>query len=55
MGLAWVGYEGGMPRLISGVRGTVQGVVAASMYAVWYLDWRTGGGTVLETGSRRTS
>jgi hypothetical protein len=35
-----------MPILLSSVRGTVQGVTAASLHALWYLDWRTGGGTV---------
>jgi hypothetical protein len=30
-----------MPSLISSVRGVV-------MHALWYLDWQTGGRTVLE-------
>jgi hypothetical protein len=40
-----------MPSLISGVRGTVQGVVAASLHALWYLDWQTGGAPVRERQS----
>jgi hypothetical protein len=43
-----------MASLITGVRGTVQGVVAASRHALWYLDWRTGGGTVLDAGAPRS-
>jgi hypothetical protein len=31
-----------MPSLISSVRGLV-------LHALWYLDWQTGGTTVLET------
>jgi hypothetical protein len=34
-----------MPFLISSARGTVHAVAAASRHALWYLDWRTGGGT----------
>jgi hypothetical protein len=33
-----------MPKLLAGVRGTVQGLVGASIHALWYLDWHTGGG-----------
>jgi hypothetical protein len=41
-----------MPILISSVRGTVQGVASASLHALWYLDWRTGGSTVRVAGGR---
>jgi hypothetical protein len=41
-----------MPKLLAGVRGTVQGLVGASMHALWYLDWHTGGGAVRRTPGR---
>jgi hypothetical protein len=31
-----------MPKLLAGVRGTVQGLVGVSAHALWYLDWHTG-------------
>jgi hypothetical protein len=37
-----------MPSLFSSVRGAV-------LHALWYLDWRTGGNTVLDAGSQPTS
>jgi hypothetical protein len=37
-----------MPSLIASVRGLV-------VHAIWYLDWQTGGTTVLETSSGGTS
>jgi hypothetical protein len=30
--------------LVSRVRGTVQGVLGASLHLLWYLDWQMGGG-----------
>jgi hypothetical protein len=36
-----------MPSLIASVRGVV-------VHAIWYLDWQTGGTTVLETGRSST-
>jgi hypothetical protein len=33
-----------MPRLLTSVRG-------ALLHAIWYLDWQTGGNTVLDTRS----
>jgi hypothetical protein len=32
-----------MPHLLHGLRGTVQGVLAASRHVLWYVDWQTGG------------
>jgi hypothetical protein len=32
-----------MPSILSSVRGAV-------VHAIWYLDWRTGGTTVLDAG-----
>jgi hypothetical protein len=32
-----------MPLILDSVRGTVQGVVAASRHVLWYVDWQTGG------------
>jgi hypothetical protein len=31
--------------LFSKVRGTVHGVVSASLHLLWYLDWQLGGAT----------
>jgi hypothetical protein len=42
------GYTPDMPRIISSVRGAV-------LHAVWYLDWRTGGNTVLVADRQATS
>jgi hypothetical protein len=36
-----------MPSLLSSVRGLV-------MHAIWYLDWQTGGNTVLDTDAGPT-
>ena len=32
-----------MPNVLAGLRGTVQGVFAASRHVLWYVDWQTGG------------
>jgi hypothetical protein len=37
-----------MPSLLSSVRGVV-------VHAIWYLDWQTGGNTVLDAGGPSTS
>ena len=42
------GYDVRMPSLISSVRGAV-------LHALWYLDWQTGGNTVLDAGRQSTS
>jgi hypothetical protein len=41
------GTNGRMPSLFTSVRGAV-------VHALWYLDWETGGNTVLDTRSTST-
>jgi hypothetical protein len=33
-----------MTSLLTGIRGTVQGVIGAADHVLWWVSWRTGGG-----------
>jgi hypothetical protein len=43
-----------MPRLLDRVRGTVQGVLAASRHVLWYVRWQTRGGDDARSVINRT-
>jgi hypothetical protein len=43
-----MGYVPPMPSILSSVRGAV-------VHTIWYLDWRTGGTTVVEARQQPTS
>ncbi len=33
-----------MTSLLTGIRGTVQGVIGATDHVLWWVSWHTGGG-----------
>ena len=40
-----------MPNLLAGLRGTVQGVLAASKHVLWYVDCQTSGATAARSAA----
>jgi hypothetical protein len=41
-----------MASMVESVRGTVQGVLAASRHVLWYVDWQTRGAAAARRASR---
>jgi hypothetical protein len=41
-----------MPMLLHSVRGTVQGVFAASLHVLWYVSWQTGDARAVRDAAR---
>jgi hypothetical protein len=41
-----------MTPVLESVRGTVQGVLAASRHVLWYVDWHTRGAAAARRASR---
>jgi hypothetical protein len=40
-----------MPLILDSVRGTVHGVLAASLHVLWYVDWQTRGPNAVRDAS----
>ena len=43
-----------MVSILTGIRGTVQGVVGATSHVIWWVSWHTNGSAAARTATQRT-